>query len=165
MDRHHKDTLPWYRQPLVWMLICIPGSAIVSGIITINLAIQSDDGLVTDDYYKKGLEINRDIERDQKAVDHGLEARITAGWQQQQLQIRLSANPDYNLPRQILVEFTHATRGGYDNSLVIDAGEEGIYSSVLPELVNGRWNVQISADDWRLMESLSVRENKAPAKN
>ena len=44
----------WKREPLVWMLIAIPFSAVVMGVVMITLAIQSSSGLVVDDYYKKG---------------------------------------------------------------------------------------------------------------
>lgn len=159
MDRHHKDTLPWYRQPLVWMLICIPASAVVAGIFTLNLAIQSDDGLVTDDYYKKGLEINREIERDRRAEEHGLTAHLSMDRENRRFGVELGGHDSFALPAQILVEFAHATRAGYDTSLVIDADKPGVYTSVLPELVNGRWNVQISAGDWRLIRSLTVRDS------
>ena len=47
----------WYRMPLVWMLILIPGSAVIMGVVMIWLAISNEDGLVADDYYKQGKTI------------------------------------------------------------------------------------------------------------
>ena len=50
---------PWYREFYVWLVIFFPVLAIVAGFYTLKLAIESDDGLVEDDYYKQGIEINR----------------------------------------------------------------------------------------------------------
>ena len=68
------DNKPWYRFPLVWMLVAIPFSAVIMGVVMIWLAVDTDDGLVADDYYKLGMEINRVIKRDQKASELGLSA-------------------------------------------------------------------------------------------
>ncbi len=77
-----KQSRPWYRQPLVWMIIAIPLSAVIAGIYTFRLAVISDDGLVVDDYYRKGKEINLDLSRDKAALAHGLNADIRIDYQQ-----------------------------------------------------------------------------------
>ncbi len=156
MAHSHKDTLPWYKQPLVWMLICIPGMAVVMGVVIINLAIISNDGLVTDDYYKKGLEINRVKKRDHQAEQHHLTARVRMDKQLGMLSIDLNADSSFEFPAQILVDFQHSTRAGFDASLIIDQSRPGIYETLLPQLQFGRWNLQISAADWRLVESLTI---------
>ncbi len=159
MAHSDKDTLPWYKQPLVWMLIGIPGMAVIMGVVIISLAISSNDGLVTDDYYKKGLEINRVLQRDHEAEAHQLAARVDTDRQTGKLLIGLTASPDFVFPDQILVEFQHSTRSGFDTSMIIDRDTTSVghYPTVLPDLVNGRWNVQISAAGWRLMESVTFR--------
>jgi len=48
----------WKKEPFVWMIIAIPSSAIIMGVVIITLAIQSWSGLVVDDYYRKGKQIN-----------------------------------------------------------------------------------------------------------
>ena len=59
----------WYNFPLVWMMISIPFSAVIMGVVMIWLAVDTNDGLVVDDYYKQGLEINGLISRDKKAAE------------------------------------------------------------------------------------------------
>ena len=46
---------PWYREPWPWILMAGPAIVVVAGIATAWLAVRSNDGLVGDDYYKKGL--------------------------------------------------------------------------------------------------------------
>ena len=48
------------------------------GAVTIWLAVSSSDGLVADDYYKRGLAINQELRRDQAALDLGIAAAIEA---------------------------------------------------------------------------------------
>ena len=51
----------WYREPWPWLLMMGPAIVIVAGFYTLWLAIQSNDGLVADDYYKRGLAINQTL--------------------------------------------------------------------------------------------------------
>lgn len=55
------DVLPWYRQPWPWLLISGPAIVVVAGIATTWIAYRSDDGLVAEDYYKRGLLVNKAI--------------------------------------------------------------------------------------------------------
>ena len=45
---------PWQREPMVWMLIAIPASSVLVGMVMLWLAIASYDGLVVDDYHQQG---------------------------------------------------------------------------------------------------------------
>jgi hypothetical protein len=67
---------PWYREPWPWILAAGPFIVVVAGIYTAWLAIKSNDGLVTDDYYKKGLAANQTIARNELAASLGLVAGV-----------------------------------------------------------------------------------------
>lgn len=67
-----EDTEPWYRQFWPWFLISLPLSVVIASIVTINIAIESDDGLVSDDYYKEGLAIYKDADSAAKAKQLGI---------------------------------------------------------------------------------------------
>ena len=55
------DLLPWYRQPWPWLLIAGPAIVVVAGFATAWIAYRSDDGVVAEDYYKRGLLVNKAI--------------------------------------------------------------------------------------------------------
>ena len=145
---------PWYREPFVWLVILFPASAVIGGMITISLAISSDDGLVVDDYYKQGLEINLVLKRDKAAIKHGLQANLN--FENDFIQVRLNKHVDYDLPKQIDLYFSHHTRPGFDKELILDKVADNIYQSKAPELILGKWSIQISADDWRLLQSIQI---------
>jgi len=147
---------PWYREPFVWLLILFPASAVIAGMITISLAIYSNDGLVVDDYYKQGLEMNRTLERDKAAARHGLQATLHFNVEHRLIRLQLNAHPDYKLPNQVQLHFSHHTRSGFDKSVKLAFFGDNIYQGTLPELIVGAFFAQLSADDWRLLKSMRV---------
>ena len=146
----------WYREPFVWLLIAIPLTAVIAGFVTLGLAVSSDDGVIDDDYYKRGMEINRVLARDQAATTHGLQGQVELDDAQHQLMIKLSAREPANIPDNVELKFLHATRGGVDKTLILPRQADGSFRAPLPELAQGHWNVQLAAQDWRLVGSLHV---------
>ena len=67
MQHDDLDTEPWYRQFWPWALIALPLATVLACTATILIAIHTDDGLVSDDYYKEGLSINRRMREDREA--------------------------------------------------------------------------------------------------
>ena len=143
---------PWYREPWVWLVIGVPASAVIAGIVMLIIAIVSFDGLVADDYYKRGLEINQDLRREQAAAAVGLTASIERG--DGRLIVTLEASdPDFDYPDMVEVGLYHATRNGIDQRVLAYYLEERRYAAAIPELAPGRWNVGVSTPDWRVVTS------------
>jgi len=144
----------WYQEPFVWLVILFPASAVIGGIVTIFLAIQSSDGLVVDDYYKQGLEINRVLERDKAALKHGLQAVLQV--KNQFVHLALNAHDNYTLPPAITLQFSHSTRAGFDKQVLLKRMSDNTYQAALPELITGKFFLQLTADDWRLLKSVHL---------
>lgn len=151
-----RDLIPWYKQGYVWMVIFFPLLAVIGGIATIILAVKSDDGLVVDDYYKQGLEINRAIERDKMAQLYQLNADINLDNKAQEISILLVAADQFNYPAKLSVNLLNATRPGFDKHLALVLTKDNVYRGHLPALVRGKWYVHIENDDWRLIETLEI---------
>src|SRR6185436_2024002 len=81
---------PWYREPWPWLLMSGPAIVIVAGFYTLWLAIQSDDGLVADDYYKRGLAINQTLSRTQHAEQLALGATVEFRDSSARIQVRVT---------------------------------------------------------------------------
>jgi len=150
---NREDKRPWYQEPWVWLLIALPMSAVIGGVITIYLAVVSSDGLVVDDYYKRGKEINRDLVRDEAAARYHVEASLELD--ADTVSLKLSAiNGAW--PDNVRLSLLHPTRAGHDQVLVLPHGNEGSYRGHINELTQGHWYVQLEADDWRLSGTLPV---------
>ncbi len=147
---------PWFREPWVWLIIALPASAVLGGIVTIWIAVESDDGLVQDNYYKYGMEINKALDRDKMAIQYNLAADLKISEAQNNIQISLDANDQFISPSSIKLSFLHPTIKGQDQILVFQSTGENIYAGLMPSLIQGNWYLQIEADDWRLLEKFII---------
>ena len=59
------------------MVLAIPAAAVLAGAVMLVLANTTWDGLVADDYYQRGMQINRSLARDAEAGRLGLEAVVS----------------------------------------------------------------------------------------
>lgn len=159
MAMHERSV--WYREPLVWMLILIPLTAVIGGIATLILAVQSDDGLVADDYYWRGKQINRVLSRDQAAATKAINADLSFDFGRGVVRAELRARDGVNLPNTVHFALLHATRAGLDRVLELNRTPQGSYHGLLPVLASGRWYVQIEAEDWRLTGAMRVPDQSS----
>ena len=49
---------PWWKFGYVWLVFGGPAVVVVASIVTFYLAVTRPDQIVTEDYYRKGIEIN-----------------------------------------------------------------------------------------------------------
>ncbi len=52
---------PWWRFPLLWMVLAGPALVVVASFATLWLALRTPDPVVAEDYYRQGIEINRTL--------------------------------------------------------------------------------------------------------
>jgi hypothetical protein len=52
---------PWWRYGYVWLVIAGPAAVVLATIPTVWLALANPETLVTEDYYRRGVEINREL--------------------------------------------------------------------------------------------------------
>ena len=55
---------PWWKHGHVWLLISGPAAVVVAGLLTAWIAIASPDPVVEEDYYRRGIEINKQLARE-----------------------------------------------------------------------------------------------------
>lgn len=140
---------PWYKQRWPWILISVPATSVVLGMVLLYFAVTTADGLVVDDYYREGRAIDRTIARSVLAAELGLVADLSI--RAEELSIRLSANEASSLPAALVVTIAHPTRSGKDQNLVL-SGAGGAFSGAVAPLTAGRWLIQLEdeARTWRL---------------
>lgn len=59
---------PWWRHGHVWLLISGPAAVVVAGLVTAYIAFSTPDPVIEEDYYRKGIEINRQLARERAMV-------------------------------------------------------------------------------------------------
>ena len=154
----NEQSKPWHKYPLVWMMVLIPFTAVIMGVVMIWLAIDTDDGLVADDYYKLGLEINRVIERDKKAAELGLSAIIEFDNSATIIKIQFDKGSLESFPKSLSLHLQHATRENSDITVLLDHGIGNQYiGHVNQSISEGVWYFKIAEADWKLNARSHVR--------
>jgi len=69
------DTKPWWKYGYVWYIITGPFLVVVAGFITLYLAITRPDPVIDDDYYRKGIEINKTLNAQRDSLAPAGQAR------------------------------------------------------------------------------------------
>lgn len=140
---------PWYRETWPWLLMAGPAIVVVAGFITLYYAITSFDGMVADDYYKRGLTVNQNLSRQERAKVLGITATLTHDAPGRRVAVALTSTTE--LPARLTLRFVHPTRAGQDQSVTLHSASPGKYEGalLLPSL--SKWNVQLEGADWSLI--------------
>jgi len=141
---------PWYREPWPWLLMLAPAAAVAMGVVMVVLGLRTDDGLVVDDYYKRGLAINQVLDREARAAALGLQATLSFNPEGDRVRVLLSeggaraARPTLRL--------VHPTRVGQDQTVALAPGAGGVLDGELAPVAPGTWRLVLedSAGTWRL---------------
>jgi hypothetical protein len=148
--------IPWYRQFWPWFLFGLPGIVVVAGLTTVWIAYHHADHLVVDDYYKQGLAINREIDRQQLAQQLQMEA--TLSFESQLVRASLTGNA---APPALLLTLSHTMDANQDFSLKLPQVQPGVYQAPLPRTLQYRWHYRLEplgtpALAWRLDGEVSL---------
>jgi hypothetical protein len=65
---HGPAPAPWWKHGHVWLLIAGPATVVVAGVITTVLAVRGADPVVAQDYYRRGIEMNKTLAARDKAL-------------------------------------------------------------------------------------------------
>jgi hypothetical protein len=128
-----------------------PFIVVVAGIATAWIAVSTNDGLVTEDYYKKGLAVNQTIAQSERATQHGLQAALSLS--PDRLRMRLSASDAQFVPPSTLVaSISHPTRAGLDQRAILKR-QDDLYVADFRLPASGHWLVLVEdeARTWRLL--------------
>ena len=142
------DFAPWYRQFWPWFLIVLPATVVVAAITTLIIAVTGSDDLVVDEYYKDGLAINRQLEREERARNRGYRADVTID--DDQVVVVTEALPAVAGLRLLL---SHPMEAKRDISIGLRRSGPEHYAATLPAAVGDNWYWRLDAgdsSDWRL---------------
>ena len=156
--------LPWYKVPITWLVFGIPLSAILVGIVLISLSIRHFDGLVVDDYYKEGLGINQVLQRQQQAATLGLTAELRLLPEDGTVGLQLLGNAQFISPASVTLGLYHSTRSDHDHVINLQALTPRQFRGMLPDLAQGRWNVIVETESWRMAGTMSWPVNSRTLK-
>jgi len=113
-------SIPWHREPWPWLLMAGPAIAVIGSLVSAVLAMQSADPIIEEDYYQRGLDINRTLQRVQHAAELGVHASVeydgVARGESVWVRVR-SAQPIHDA--MLRIHLIHPTRSGADRIAVL----------------------------------------------
>ncbi|ABD69661.1 hypothetical protein Rfer_1935 [Rhodoferax ferrireducens T118] len=63
-----KSPEPWWKFGYVWLVVAGPAIVVVAAFVTLYLAVTRPDPVITEDYYRQGIEINKTLGDDAQAA-------------------------------------------------------------------------------------------------
>ena len=161
MKQHNSTTFPpWYRQFWPWFLIALPATAVVGGLFTVWIAFQQDTGLVKDNYYREGLNINAELEKQSIANAANITARLQ--FLDEDSKILLLLQGDTSLPEQLQLLLTAPANPDKDRIFSLQTKTPGLYQTKLSEILHGNYYLQLSPSDnrWIIKGQAHLSGNK-----
>lgn len=152
----------WYREPFVWLIVGLLTVTVVLCFGLLIVAHETDDGLVVDDYYKRGNEVSKDIARDQQAAKLGLSATVLLSDDGKKLRVLLIPMP--TTPTPLSLTLAHPTLAGEDQTIALSMGKDGMLLGQLTKpLAPHRWLVQLAdaKAGWRLRAESQIAAGTA----
>lgn len=156
MQRIREDTSPWYRQFWPWFIIALPASAVVAGLYTVWLAVQTNDSLVVQSEVGMDVVTEQHEAAENEALRLGLSAEIGIDIESGAVEVTLffaGGTPD---PRSLSLEFIHPTLAVRDVTITLSramSATDGAarWAGHFLTVPDGRHYVVLSSDDgWRL---------------
>ena len=156
-DLPNTEASPWYSVAWVWLLLCIPFSAVVFGIVMIVSANYQPDDLVVDDYYREGMGINRRLQLDENAAIVGARVSLRGVTDEGAVFHVTQGSELLNLT------LFHVSDRSRDIKGLLDAEGGGIYTFQSPEFARklnnpGIWYIEIRdpKNQWRLRQRINT---------
>jgi hypothetical protein len=149
----------WYKQFWPWFLIVLPLTSMVLSFSMLNLAFNSEDSMVIDDYYKEGRGINLKIQKLQQAKILNISTKVQVFADYVEVVFITSALEN---GEAITLDFFHSTQKFKDFSVTLLRDANGIYRAPLTRDVLGKWKLSLHPFDnnWKIQKVVSLPQSK-----
>lgn len=139
---------PWYRHRWPWIVMSGPAVVVVAGIGTAVIAAHTTDSLVTEDYYRRGITINRVLARERHAGDLGVVAQLRFGDRIVRVELARSVPAAAGLS----LALTHPSRAGDDEAIEMKPVGGNAYEGALRASPQGVSRIVLEDRErtWRL---------------
>ncbi|MDR0588307.1 MAG: FixH family protein [Burkholderiales bacterium] len=150
MSEENNVAKPWYREIWPWVVIGSLSTVILACFVTFYFALRAWDGLVDDDYYKKGLEINKTMERVEKSHALSLEASLMLLQDGTVRVVLATPNPDFVAPDTVTLRMVHSRYPDQDRVTTLHHVDGLVFVGEVVPPDKGRWRIALETSEWRL---------------
>ena len=151
-----EDTQPWYRQFWPWFIIALPASAVVAGLTTLWISMQTTDSLVvqSEDGVRKASD--RALAAERLAAELGLAAYIEIDPETRVVSAVIRSGELPVVPPTLDFELSHPAFADRDQHITLNkalADDDGnpVWVGHFLSIPSGRFYAVLkSGDDWRV---------------
>lgn len=137
---------PWYRQLWPWLLFGAPGVVVLASLASAWLAVKSDDGLVAEDYYRRGLLINRKLAAEDPDRDAPTAATIDLV-QGGGIAVRVRGLVDPLAHLRLVIDDPQQVRP--EQVITLREAADGRWVGELPPQSSGRRIIRLETERWQ----------------
>ena len=140
---------PWYREPMLWLVIAIPLATVPAGLATLWLAIRDPASTASADEAARrvGQMQFADVAADVEAARRGLRGGAQVQAERTRIELRLAGPADGALS----LHLRHATDPARDQRVPLEALGDGRWVARVETLGHDAWNARVeSSAGWRL---------------
>lgn len=161
MSPRPNDTRPWYREPMVWLMMALPAAAVVAGLSTLAIAVRSSgDDAVPESVRRTAQVQEADLAADRQAANRQLRAQLQVTRDTGAVQVSITG--DAIADDRVELHFVHATDGARDAvAILVRSGTVWLGRVEAP--LDRPWALTLSASDggWRLQGRLPSGQDRA----
>ncbi len=150
---------PWYRHPLVWLVILLPASSVVAGLSTLAVALKNADDTVADNWYREGRTINRTMADEQQARRLGLSVALDFSTLPH---ATLHSDIALPWPQTLNVSLRHPTVAARDQQITLHHQGQGEYLGQQALTPESDMIVTVTPADgfWRLQQRARLEDRR-----
>jgi len=151
-----EDTVPWYRQFWPWFVIALPASAVIAGLSTLWIAMQTTDSLVYSSDDGVNVVTERNLAAERTATDARIAAQVAINSDTGAIVVSLSSGEAIATPLSLTLQLLHPTLATRDAEAELLQGMPGadgepVWVGHLVNVPNGRYYIVLaSGEAWRL---------------
>ena len=150
-----EDTKPWYRQFWPWFIIALPASAVIAGLTTLWISMQTTDSLVLVPEQGVKTAADRQVAAARLASELGLAAVIDIDTQTGAVAAVMRAGDLDELPATLDFEMSHPAFADQDRAITLnrampDAQGNPQWVGHFVSVPNGRYYAVLKSTEWRL---------------
>lgn len=161
MTRTAPPSRPWFREPLVWLVIGLPAVVVAASVWTLVIAINAGGAdSVADTVQRTGKAQVSDLGPDREAARLGLAGRLAVDLDSGALRVELQGAAADAQPALLWLELRHPVRAEDQRLPLSRAGEawQGRLPPAASEGVPHDWILRVAPEDvaWRLAGRLEA---------
>jgi len=151
-----EDSDPWYRQFWPWFIMALPATAVVAGLYTVWIAMQTTDSLVIQSDDGMNLVTERNTAAEQEASRLGLSALVSINPETGAIIATVSSRANVEMPTSLSLRMRHPTMASRDANVELlrampNSRGEASWAGHFMTPPTGRHYITLSsANTWRL---------------